>query len=122
MLNQRDKNHSQFIVIIRNYFNKWVKLSEVGKMFEGVKELMVLEQFTDLCLKDVLIFLKKRKLRNLEELAQMVEQHLDAHNKKLSTKTMVAKQENVEDNKLAGSESEKDFIRCFAKATARNVD
>ena len=30
----------QLIVIIRNDFNKSVKLSEVGKMFEGVEKLM----------------------------------------------------------------------------------
>ena len=46
-----------------------MELSEVGKTFEGVKKLMVLEQFTNLCTRDVSIFLKERKPRNLEELA-----------------------------------------------------
>ena len=46
-------------------------LSEEGKTFEGVEELMVREQFTNSCRRDVSIFLKERKPRNLEELAQM---------------------------------------------------
>ena len=48
----------QLIVRIRNYFNKWVELSEVGflKTFEGVKKLMVCEQCTTSCPRDVSIF------------------------------------------------------------------
>ena len=43
----------------------------------------------------------------------MAEQYLDAHNKKLSTKTTVARQD-VKDNKIVGSGSEKYVMRCFA--------
>ena len=85
----------------------------MGKTFEDVEELMLREQFTNSCPRAVLIFLKERKPRNLEELAQMVEQYLDAHNKKLSTKTTVARQD-VRDIKLAGSEGQRDVMRCFA--------
>ena len=88
-----------------------MELSEVGKTFESVKKLMVREELTNSCPKDVSIFLKERKPKNLEELAQMAEQYLDAHNKKLSTKTMVARQ-NVRDNKFAESGSQKDIMRC----------
>ena len=59
----------QLIVRIRNYFNKWLELSEVGKTFEGAEELMVPEQFTNSFPRDVSIFLKERKPKNLEELA-----------------------------------------------------
>ena len=75
----------QLIVRIRNYFNKWVELSEVGKTFDGVEELMVREQFTNSCRRDLSIFLKERKPKNLEGVAQMAEQYLDAYNKKLSS-------------------------------------
>ena len=43
----------------------------------------------------------------------MAEQYLDAHNKKLLSKTTVARQ-NVRDNELAGSGSQRDVLRCFA--------
>ena len=81
----------QLIVRIRNYFNKWAELSEVGKTFEGVEKLMVREQFTNLCPRDVSIFLRERKTRNLKKLALMAEQSLDVHNKKLSSKTVCRK-------------------------------
>ena len=35
------KSPDQLTVRIRNYFNKLVEFSEVGKTFEGVEELMV---------------------------------------------------------------------------------
>ena len=90
-----------------------MELSEAGKMFEGVEELMVREQFTSSCRRDVSIFLKEWKPRNLEELAQMAWQYLDAHNKKLSSKTTMARQD-VRDNKHARSGSQRDVLRCFA--------
>ena len=90
-----------------------MELSEVGKTFEGVEELMVREQFTNSCPRDGLIFLKERKPRNLEKLAQMAKQYLDSHNKKLSSKTTVARQ-NARDGKLAGSGSQRDVMRCLA--------
>ena len=104
---------SKLIVKIRNYFNKWVKFCEVGKMFEGVEELMVREQFTNSFPRDVSIVLKKRKPRSLEKLAQMAEQYLDAQNKKLSAKTTVARQD-VKNNKFAEFGSQKNIMRGFA--------
>ena len=65
----------QLIVRIRNYFNEWMENFEVGKMFEGVEELMVRKQFTNSCPRDVSFFLKKEKPRKLEELAQNAEQY-----------------------------------------------
>ena len=58
-------------------------------------------------------FLYERKRRNLKELAQVAEQYLDAHNKKLSSKPTLAKQDE-RGNKLAGSGSQRDVLRCFA--------
>ena len=60
---------SQFIVRIFNYFDKWVELAGGDKTFKGVSELMVREQFTNSCSKDVLVFLKERSSKDLEKLA-----------------------------------------------------
>ena len=108
------KSPGQLIVRISNYFDKWMEISEVGKMFEGKKELLVREQFTNSCSRDVLSsFLNEQKSRNLKELAQLVEQYLDAHSKKRPTETMMARQD-VKDNKAARFESPWDIMRCFA--------
>ena len=54
---------------------------------------MVREQFTNSCAEDAAVFLKERSPKDLEELATLAEQYLNAHGKKLSTKVPVAKQD-----------------------------
>ena len=51
------------------------------------------EQFTNFCPKDVSVFLKERSPKDLEELAKLAEQYLNAHGKKLFTKARVMKQD-----------------------------
>ena len=51
------------------------------------------EQFTNSCPTDVSVFLKERSPTDLEELAKLVEQYLNAHGKKLSMKAPVMKQD-----------------------------
>ena len=62
---------SQFIVRISNYFDKWVELAGGDKTYKGVLELMMREQFTNFCPKDVSMFLKERSPKDLEELAKL---------------------------------------------------
>ena len=84
---------SQFLVRISNYFDKRVELASVDKSYEGVMKLMVREQFTNSCPKDVAVHLMERSPKDLEELARIAEQYLVAHNKKLSSKGALARQE-----------------------------
>ena len=88
---ERQESPSQLIVQICHNFNMQLELSKVGKTFEGMEELRIREQFTNPCPRNVSIFLKEGKPGNLKELAQMSEQYLYAHNKKLSTKTTVSR-------------------------------
>ena len=67
------------------------------------------EQFTNSCPKDVSVFLKERSSKDLEELAKLVEQYLNAHGKKLSTKAPVTKQ----DMKTSLPRTHKDVMRCY---------
>ena len=63
----------QFIVRISSYFDKWVELAGEDKTFKGVSELMVREQFTNSCPKDVSAFSKERSPKDLEDLAKLAE-------------------------------------------------
>ena len=105
------ESSSQFIVKISNYFDKWIELAGGDKTFKGVSELMVREQFTNFFLKDVLVFLKERSSKNLEELAKLAEQYLNAHGKKLSTKAPVTNQ----DVKTSFPRPHKDEMRCYVR-------
>ena len=70
---------------------------------------MVREQYTNSCLKDVSVFLKERSPKDLEELAKLAEQYLNAHGKKLSTKAPVTKQEV----KTSLPRTYKNAMRCY---------
>ena len=51
------------------------------------------EQFTNSCPKDLAVFLKEKSSTDLEELASLAEQYLNAHGKKLHAKAPLAKQD-----------------------------
>ena len=67
------------------------------------------EQFTNSCPMDVSVFLKDRSFKELEELAKLAKQYLNAHGKKLSTKAPVTKQ----DVKTSLPRTHKDAMRCY---------
>ena len=73
----------QFIVRLKNYLTKRVKLAKVEESFDGVVELMVREQFTNVCPEELSLYLNERSPKTLDELVTQAEQYLMAHNKKL---------------------------------------
>ena len=76
---------SQFIVRLKNYLTKWVKLATVEESCDGVVELMVREQFTNAGPKELSVYLNERSPKTLDELVTWAEQYLKAHNWKLSS-------------------------------------
>ena len=65
----------QFVVCLKNYLSKWIELSKTEKSFAGVVDLLVQEQFTNSCSKDLSVYLLERNLKSLKELAKLAEQY-----------------------------------------------
>ena len=61
----------QFIVRLKNYLTKCVKLAKVEESFDGVVELMVREQFINACPKELSVYLNERSPKTLDELATL---------------------------------------------------
>ena len=80
---------SQFIFRLKNYFTKWVELAEVEQTFIGVVDLIVREQFTNSCSKDLSIWLKQSNPKTLDELSRLADRYLAARNQKLSSKEVI---------------------------------
>jgi len=70
---------TQFIARLENYFMRWIDLANVEKDFDGLRSLIVREQYLESCPVQLAIFLKERKPKDLSELASLAEQYLDAH-------------------------------------------
>ena len=73
-----DESPEQFIVLLDRYLLQWLELSDTARTFEGLKDLIVKEQFIDSCAKDLAIYLRERAPET-----QITDQYLEAHGKHL---------------------------------------
>ena len=78
-----DESPEQFIVRLDSYLFRWLELSDTARTFEGLKDLIVKEQFIDSCPKDLAIHLRERAPETLAKIAKIADQYLEAHGKHL---------------------------------------
>ena len=65
------------------YLLRWLELSHTERSFEGLKDLIVKEQFIDSCPKELAIHLRERAPETLVQIAKIADQYLEAHGKHL---------------------------------------
>ena len=78
-----DESQDQFIVRLDRYLLRWLELSDAKQTFDGLKDLIVKEQFIDSCPKDLAIHLGERAPETLAKIAKIAYQYLEAHGKYL---------------------------------------
>ena len=76
-----DESPEQFIVWLDRYLLRCLELSDTERTFDGLKDLIVKEQFIDSCHKDLAIHLQERALETLAKIAKIADQYLEAHGK-----------------------------------------
>ena len=70
---------TQFLTRIDNYLERWIELAKVTKSYEGLKTLIVQEQYLSTCPKEMAMHLKEGKPKNLTELGDVAENYIEAH-------------------------------------------
>ena len=65
------------------YLLRWLELSHTAQTFDGLKDLIVKEQFIDSCPKDLAIHLRERAPETLAKIAKIAGLYLEAHGKHL---------------------------------------
>ena len=75
----------QFLTRIGNYLARWMKLANAGETYEGLRNLIIMEQYIRMCPKDLAVYLKERHHETMEEVAVASEKFLEAHGKTLAT-------------------------------------
>jgi len=75
VLNQRLEKPSQFLTRIDNYLERWIELAKVTKTYEGLKTLIVQEQYLSTCPKEMAMHLKETP----NELGDVAENYTEAH-------------------------------------------
>ena len=63
---ESDESPDQFIVRLTKYLMRWIELSKTTESFEGLRELIVKEQFINSCPKELAIHLRERAPENLD--------------------------------------------------------
>ena len=69
----------QFALRLENYLVRWVELADTAKTFEGLKDLLLREQFINASQSDLALFIKERKPATIRQMADLAEQFLEAH-------------------------------------------
>ena len=63
------------------YLIRWLELSKTERSFDGLKNLIVKEQFINSCPKELTVHLCEHAPETLEEMAKIADQYLEAHGK-----------------------------------------
>jgi len=70
---------SQFLTRLDNYIESWIELAKVTKSYEGLKTLIVQEQYLSTCPKEMAMHLKEGKPKTLTELGVVAKTYVEAH-------------------------------------------
>ena len=73
-----------FIVRLKTYLERWMKLAEAPQTYEALRDLLVKVQFLNSSLADLSTYLRERKLADLEEVARSAKLFLTAHKRLLN--------------------------------------
>ena len=62
---------TQFLTRLKHFFKQWVSLSKTAETFEGLSELIVGEQFLHACPRELAIFIRERKPKDVHDMADL---------------------------------------------------
>jgi hypothetical protein len=61
-----------------NYFGRWIEFAQIDKTYEGLLDLLVRDQLIQSCGRELTLFLKERKPKSIEEMADLADTFCDA--------------------------------------------
>ena len=83
---EEGENPSMFIVCLKTFLERWMKLAEAPQTYEALRDLFVKEQFLDSSPAGLSTYLRERRLADLEEVARSAELFLTARKRQLSAR------------------------------------
>ena len=113
-----DESPEQLKVRLDRYLLRWLELSNTDRSFEGLKDLIVKEQFIDSCPKELAIHLRERAPETLVQIAKIADQYLEAHGKHLFSSTSKKLQVQPKVDETKNQQNDSTTVVCF-KCNAR---
>jgi len=75
---EQSETAAQFTSRLMGYLDRWIQLAEIEQTFQGLKELMVREQFLHVSEDHLALYLRERSSRGLSKLVELADLYLDA--------------------------------------------
>ncbi|XP_042886753.1 uncharacterized protein LOC122262710 [Penaeus japonicus] len=69
----------QFGNRLKNYLRRWIDLSGGEKSYDGLMDLVLMEQYMNACDKSMVLFLREHDVKNFEDLIRYAELYVEAH-------------------------------------------
>ncbi|XP_033739239.1 uncharacterized protein LOC117326590 [Pecten maximus] len=69
---------AQFAVRLDNYIVRWLELAKTEKTYEGLKDLILRDQFLQVCGSELKLFLKERIPQSIADMAKIADQYAEA--------------------------------------------
>ena len=69
----------QFVVRLSNYLDRWMELGDIDKNYVSLRDLMLREQFLNVSNRGLVLFLKERKVKTVDEMVELADQYNEAH-------------------------------------------
>ena len=75
---ENGETFQQFTTRMKSYFTRWIDMASIEKSYEGLQDLILREQLTFICNRDLELFLQKRESKSLEQASELADQYKEA--------------------------------------------
>ena len=75
---ENGETFQQFTTRMKSYFTRWIDMASIEKSYEGLQDLILREQLTFICSRDLELFLREREPKSLEQASKLADQYKEA--------------------------------------------
>ena len=75
---ENGETFQQFTTRMKSYFTRWIDMANIEKSYEGLQDLILREQLTFICNRDLELFLREREPKSLEQASKLADQYKEA--------------------------------------------
>lgn len=76
---ERGETMFQFVSRLERYLNRWTEMANTDATAKDIKDLLIREQFMNVCTPTMALFLRERSPKSLKEMTTLAEQYIEAH-------------------------------------------
>ena len=75
---ENGETFQQLTTRMKSYFTRWIDMASIEKSYEGLQDLILREQLTFICNRDLELFLREREPKSLEQASKLADQYKEA--------------------------------------------